>query len=101
MENRAPANNPNKCSDSVSATVAISNFVSLRETKDSKDKENKDLPCRPLTAYSKIPVPVRSPRCSLSESTLEPNTPNTRTGTSSEPDRSHVVNAQHKDKDTS
>ncbi|XP_043483044.1 tau-tubulin kinase homolog Asator isoform X2 [Leptopilina heterotoma] len=92
-ENRVCANNmPNKNPVTTTATTTVPSSVQLREHKD-KDRENS---YRPHSTYSKIPVPVKSPRCSLSESTPETNTTTTRTGTTtgSEP---AAQNSQSKD----
>lgn len=60
------------------ASTTVQNAVPLRDNKDNKEKETSSN--RTYIAHSKIPVPVKSPRCSLSESTPETNTPNAKTG---------------------
>jgi tau tubulin kinase len=96
-ENRIPVKNiSNKITPVTSAIV--SNTVILRETQENK---NKEISNRPPSVHSKIPIPVRSPRCSLSESTPETNTPNTRTGTCSEQEKTQSINVLYKDKETS
>ncbi|XP_024936854.1 tau-tubulin kinase homolog Asator isoform X2 [Cephus cinctus] len=97
-ENRAPVNtSSNGAPAATTASTTVPNTVPLRECKDNKEK---DTPSRPHSTYSKIPIPVKSPRCSLSESTPETNTPNTRTGTGSEPERSPAGIIQSKDRDS-
>ncbi|XP_008202443.1 tau-tubulin kinase homolog Asator isoform X2 [Nasonia vitripennis] len=98
-ENRLPVNNvPNKISTTTATSTAVpNNTVIFREAKENKDKEPSS---RPHSAHSKIPVPVRSPRCSLSESTPETNTPNTRTGTGSDLDKAASINLISKEKES-
>lgn len=99
-ETRVPVNNvPNKISTTTATSTAVpNNTVIFREAKENKDKEPSS---RPHSAHSKIPVPVRSPRCSLSESTPETNTPNTRTGTGSDLDKAASINLISKEKESS
>ncbi|KAJ8683700.1 hypothetical protein QAD02_019492 [Eretmocerus hayati] len=82
---------------SATSTVVTNNVVTLRDTKDGKDKEPTS---RPHSIHSKIPVPVRSPKCSLSESTPETNTPNTRTVTSTDLERVSTASLLSKDRDS-
>ncbi|XP_020706671.2 tau-tubulin kinase homolog Asator isoform X2 [Athalia rosae] len=72
--------------------------VKAKETEKEKEKEASS---RPHSTHSKIPVPVKSPRCSLSESTPDTNnTQNTaKTGTGSELDKSSVPGGQCNEKD--
>lgn len=83
---------PNKNPVTTTASTTVPSSVQLREHKD-KDRE---IAYRPHSTYSKIPVPVKSPRCSLSESTPETNTTNTRTGTTTGSE-SAAQNSQSKD----
>ncbi|KAK2587012.1 hypothetical protein KPH14_010976 [Odynerus spinipes] len=97
-ENRVPINNiSNKESGATTAVTSVPNSVPLREYKDNKEKET---PCRTYSTHSKIPIPVKSPRCSISESTPETNTPNTRTGTGSEVEKSPAPMVITKERDT-
>ena len=81
------------------ASTPVVAAVQLRESKDNKEREA--TPSRPHSSHSKIPVPVKSPRCSLSESTPETNTQNTKTGTASELEKSPAqIVQQLKDRDT-
>ncbi|XP_018049254.1 PREDICTED: uncharacterized protein LOC108687803 isoform X1 [Atta colombica] len=82
-ENR-PTVNASLQKESINLTTAsttVQNAVPLRDNKDNKEKETSS---RTYIAHSKIPVPVKSPRCSLSESTPETNTPNIKAGTGSD-----------------
>lgn len=87
----ATESRPNNASKPLVASAVsptVSSNVPLRVNKAYRDKEATG---RPHSVHSKIPVPVKSPRCSLSESTPETNT---RNGTGSS-------DAHSKDKDTS
>ena len=88
---------PNKTLSSVSSSTVVPNVVAFRESKENKEKESLG---RYHSAHSKIPIPVRSPRCSLSESTPETNTGNTRTGTGSDPDKASSANLANKEKES-
>ncbi|XP_015123077.1 tau-tubulin kinase homolog Asator isoform X1 [Diachasma alloeum] len=80
------------------STPLPTNNTVLRESKDNKER---DTTGRPHSVHSKIPVPVKSPRCSLSESTPDQNTPNTgKTGTASEVDKSGGSSTQSREKDS-
>ncbi|XP_057319024.1 uncharacterized protein LOC130663675 isoform X2 [Microplitis mediator] len=94
-ESRVNTSNTSANKPVTAPTGPNSNSVTPREPKDNKDRDTS----RPHSAYSKIPVPVKSPRCSLSESTPDANTPNTKTGTGSELDKSPTTSTQLKDKD--
>ncbi|XP_033224062.1 tau-tubulin kinase homolog Asator isoform X3 [Belonocnema kinseyi] len=95
-ENRVSTNSmPNKVPVTTTSSTTVPNTVPLREHKD-KDRE---IPSRPHSIYSKIPIPVKSPRCSLSESTPETNTTNTRTGAATGSD-SAAQNSQSKERDS-
>ncbi|KOC68797.1 Tau-tubulin kinase 1 [Habropoda laboriosa] len=98
VENRAPADDVVlKENSTVTASTTIPNVVPLREYKDNKEKE---APCRTLhNTVSKIPIPVKSPRCSLSESTPETNTQNTRSGVGNEVEKSSTPTAITREKD--
>ncbi|XP_015172163.1 PREDICTED: uncharacterized protein LOC107064249 isoform X1 [Polistes dominula] len=97
-ESRVPVNNVlNKESGTTTAVTTVPNSVPLREYKDNKEKET---PCRTYSIHSKIPIPVKSPKCSLSESTPETNTPNTRTGTGSEVEKSPAPMVVTKERET-
>ncbi|XP_012270730.1 tau-tubulin kinase homolog Asator isoform X3 [Orussus abietinus] len=98
-ENRAPSNGmPNGTLGNASTATTVPSAMPLREHKDNN--KEKEAPARPHVTYSKIPVPVKSPKCSLSESTPDTNTLNTKTGTGSEPDKSPAPTMQSKDRDT-
>ncbi|KAL6420955.1 hypothetical protein ACFW04_013619 [Cataglyphis niger] len=82
-ENR-PTANINLQKESISVTTAsttVQNAVPFRDNKDNKEKETSN---RAYVTHSKIPIPVKSPRCSLSESTPEINAPNIKMGTGSD-----------------
>lgn len=98
-ENRPTANaSLQKESTSVTtASTTVPNAVPLRDNKDNKEKET---PNRTYIAHSKIPIPVKSPRCSLSESTPETNTPNTK-GTGSDIEKLPVPLTATKEKENS
>ncbi|KAK0167601.1 hypothetical protein PV327_004976 [Microctonus hyperodae] len=72
--------------------TVVTNTPIICESKDNKERETS----RPQSAYSKIPVPVKSPRCSLSESTPDVNT---KTGTGSDMEKSPATSTQSKDRD--
>ncbi|XP_076164086.1 tau-tubulin kinase asator isoform X1 [Ptiloglossa arizonensis] len=77
VENRVPIDaDVHKENSTITASTIIPNIVPLRDYKDNKEKETS---CRTYNTVSKIPIPVKSPRCSISESTPETNTQNTRT----------------------
>ncbi|XP_076662901.1 tau-tubulin kinase asator isoform X3 [Andrena cerasifolii] len=98
VENRAPVDTAaQKENSTTTASTAIPNIVPLREYKDNKEKE---APCRTYNTVSKIPIPVKSPRCSLSESTPETNTQNTRTAVGNEIEKSSTPVAITREKDT-
>lgn len=101
-ENR-PTANANLQKESIIVTTAsttVQNAVQpLRDNKDNKEKETSS---RTYIAHSKIPVPVKSPRCSLSESTPETNTPNnTKAGTGSDIEKLPVPATATKEKENS
>nr|XP_034186999.1 tau-tubulin kinase homolog Asator isoform X2 [Osmia lignaria] len=97
VENRVPVDAVvHKENSTVTSPATIPNTVPLREYKDNKEKE---APCRTHNTISKIPIPVKSPRCSLSESTLETNTQNTRSGVGTEVDKSSTPAAITREKD--
>lgn len=98
-ESRMNTNNTsgNKATIASTTPAPVSNAAIIRESKDNKERGETP---RPHSAYSKIPVPVKSPRCSLSESTPDPNTANTKTGTGSELEKSPATSTQSKDKDS-
>lgn len=87
-ENRPNANAALQ-KESTGATVASTTTTLQNALATQRDKE-KDTSNRAYIAYSKIPIPVKSPRCSLSESTPETNNPNTKAATGSEIDKSPV-----------
>jgi len=80
------------------ASATVQNVVPLRDNKDNKEKETSS---RTYIAHSKIPIPVKSPRCSLSESTPETNTPNTKAGIGSEIEKLPVPATATKEKENS
>jgi len=80
------------------ASTTVQNVVPLRDNKDNKEKETSS---RTYIAHSKIPIPVKSPRCSLSESTPETNTPNTKAGTGSDIEKLPVPATATKEKENS
>lgn len=80
------------------APTTVQNVVPQRDNKDNKEKETS---CRTYIAHSKIPIPVKSPRCSLSESTPETNTMNIKAGTGSDVEKLPVPATATKEKDTS
>ena len=92
-------NNKSKVPSSTVAPITVPSTVSLREHKDNKDNKDRETTSRPHSTYSKIPVPVKSPRCSISESTPETNTTNTRTGVATGSE-SVAQNSQLKEKDS-
>ncbi|XP_014482904.1 PREDICTED: uncharacterized protein LOC106748669 isoform X2 [Dinoponera quadriceps] len=97
-ENRPTANVAlQKESSITTASTTVQNVVPHRDNKDNKEKETS---CRTYIAHSKIPIPVKSPRCSLSESTPETNTPNIKAGTGSEIEKLPAPAAATKEKDT-
>ncbi|XP_046741888.1 uncharacterized protein LOC124408761 isoform X3 [Diprion similis] len=76
-----------------------------KEKKRAKEREKakeKEMPSRPHSTHSKIPVPVKSPRCSLSEPTPESNnTANTtKSGTGSDMEKPSPLGNQYKEKDS-
>ncbi|XP_032667725.1 tau-tubulin kinase homolog Asator isoform X3 [Odontomachus brunneus] len=96
-ENRPTANvGLQKETSITTASTTVQNVVPHRDNKDNKEKETS---CRTYIAHSKIPIPVKSPRCSLSESTPETNTPNTKAGIGSEVEKLPVPAAATKEKD--
>ncbi|XP_076754507.1 tau-tubulin kinase asator isoform X1 [Xylocopa sonorina] len=98
VENRAPVDDTaQKENSTITASTTVPNVVLLREYKDDKEKE---APCRTHNAVSKIPIPVKSPRCSLSESTPEINTQNTRSGMGNEVEKSSMPVAITREKET-
>lgn len=82
----------------ITASTTVQNAVPLRDNKDNKEKETSS---KTYIAHSKIPVPVKSPRCSLSESTPETNTPNTKTGTGNDIEKLPVPATATKEKENS
>lgn len=98
-ENRPTANvGLQKETSITNVSTTVQNIVPHRDNKDNKDRETS---CRTYIAHSKIPIPVKSPRCSLSESTPETNTPNIKAGTGSEIEKLPVPAAATKEKDNS
>ncbi|XP_043290115.1 tau-tubulin kinase homolog Asator isoform X3 [Venturia canescens] len=100
-ENRAATGNNSLTKVASCVTVgssSISHALSHRESKDNKERETMS---KAHSSLSKIPIPVKSPRCSLSESTPETNTTqNTKTGTASEIEKSPAqIVQQTKDRD--
>lgn len=99
VENRAPVDDAmHKENGTITASTTIPNVVQLREYKDNKEKEAS---CRTYNTVSKIPIPVKSPRCSLSESTPESNTQNTRSGVGNEVEKPPTPAAITREKDAS
>ncbi|XP_043249796.1 tau-tubulin kinase homolog Asator isoform X2 [Colletes gigas] len=99
VENRVPVDGAgHKGNSTITASTTISNIVPLREYKDNKEKDGS---CRTYNTISKIPIPVKSPRCSLSESTPETNTQNTRTCLGNEIEKSSTPAAITREKDAS
>ncbi|XP_043249802.1 tau-tubulin kinase homolog Asator isoform X5 [Colletes gigas] len=97
VENRVPVDGAgHKGNSTITASTTISNIVPLREYKDNKEKDGS---CRTYNTISKIPIPVKSPRCSLSESTPETNTQNTRTCLGNEIEKSSTPAAITREKD--
>ncbi|XP_076618662.1 tau-tubulin kinase asator isoform X4 [Colletes latitarsis] len=97
VENRVPVDGAgHKGNSTITASTIISNIVPLREYKDNKEKDGS---CRTYNTISKIPIPVKSPRCSLSESTPETNTQNTRTCLGNEIEKSSTPAAITREKD--
>ncbi|XP_068979004.1 tau-tubulin kinase homolog Asator isoform X2 [Bombus flavifrons] len=97
VENRAPIDETvHKESNTITASTTMPNVVPLREYKDDKEKEVSN---RTYNTVSKIPIPVKSPRCSLSESTPETNTQNTKSimGNEVEISSTHAATAREKD----
>ncbi|XP_029161782.1 uncharacterized protein LOC114933415 isoform X2 [Nylanderia fulva] len=96
-ENRPTANASlqKEATSVTTASTTVQNAVPLRDNKDNKEKET---PNRTYIAHSKIPIPVKSPRCSLSESTPETNTLNTK-GTGSDVDKLPVPMTATKEKE--
>lgn len=90
-ESRANTNNTSLNKAIISQSSATTNNSSFRDYRDNKERDSS----RPHSVCSKIPVPVKSPRCSLSESTPDPNTQNTKTG--SEHEKSIISSTQSKD----
>ncbi|XP_011495946.1 PREDICTED: uncharacterized protein LOC105360678 [Ceratosolen solmsi marchali] len=97
-ENRVPVKNvSNKISTIVTSTIIPNTSPNIfHETKENKDKE---VLVKSYSTYSKIPIPVRSPRCSLSESTPEIHTPNTKLGVRSEQEKTQSMNVLYKEKE--
>ncbi|XP_072758924.1 tau-tubulin kinase homolog Asator isoform X2 [Anoplolepis gracilipes] len=96
-ENR-PTANPSLQKESASVTTAsttVQNAVPFRDNKDNKEKETSN---RTYIAHSKIPVPVKSPRCSLSESTPETNI---KAGTGSDVEKLPVPATKEKENTSS
>lgn len=81
------------------ASTTVQNVVPHRDI--NKDNKEKETSCRTYIAHSKIPIPVKSPRCSLSEPTPETNTLNTKAGTGNEIEKLPVPAAATKEKDNS
>ncbi|XP_066599003.1 tau-tubulin kinase homolog Asator isoform X2 [Prorops nasuta] len=97
-ENRVVASTANReNSGTVTSSSTVPSNAPLRESRENKDKESSG---RTFNIHSKIPIPVKSPRCSLSESTPDTNTPNTKTGTASEAEKSSGAAAMAKEKET-
>lgn len=98
-ENRPTANvGLQKETSITTASTTVQNVVPHRDNKDNKEKETS---CRTYIAHSKIPIPVKSPRCSLSETTPENNTPNAKAGIGSEIEKLPAPAAATKEKDNS
>lgn len=96
-ENRASVDDVmHKENSTITASTTIPNILPLREYKDDKEKEASN---RTHNTVSKIPIPVKSPRCSLSESTPETNTQNTRSGVGNEIEKSSTPVAITREKD--
>lgn len=99
VENRAPIDDTvRKENNTITVSTTIPNVVPLREYKDDKEKEVSN---RTHNTVSKIPIPVKSPRCSLSESTPETNTQNTKSIMGNEVEISSTPAAAAREKDAS
>lgn len=99
VENRVPIDaDVHKENSTITASTIIPNIVPLRDYKDNKEKETS---CRTYNTVSKIPIPVKSPRCSISESTPETNTQNTRTCLGNEIEKLSTPAAITREKDAS
>lgn len=99
-ENR-PTANISLQKESISVTTAsttVQNAVPFRDNKDNKEKETSN---RTYVAHSKIPILVKSPRCSLSESTPEINAPNIKMGTGSDIEKLPMPMITTKEKENS
>ncbi|XP_017764470.1 PREDICTED: uncharacterized protein LOC108553902 isoform X2 [Eufriesea mexicana] len=97
VENRAPVDDAvHKENSTISASATIPNAAPLREYKDDKEKEASN---RTYNTISKIPIPVKSPRCSLSESTPETNMQNTKSSVGNEIEKSSTAVAVTREKD--
>ncbi|XP_011352103.1 uncharacterized protein LOC105287926 isoform X1 [Ooceraea biroi] len=97
-ENRPTANASlqKEATGVTTASATLQNAVPQRDNKDNKEKETSS---RAYIAHSKIPIPVKSPRCSLSESAPETNTPNTKAATGSDIEKSSMPAATTKEKE--
>lgn len=99
VEIQAPVDDTvRKENSTITASTTIPNVPPLREYKDDKEKEASN---RTYNTISKIPIPVKSPRCSLSESTPETNTQNTKSGVGNEIEKSSTPAAITREKDAS
>ncbi|KAF3428910.1 hypothetical protein E2986_12520 [Frieseomelitta varia] len=100
VENRAPGDDAvHKENSPITASTTIPNVLPLREYKEDKEKEASN---RTYNTVSKIPIPVKSPRCSLSESTPDTqNTQNIRSGVGNEVEKSSTPAAITREKDAS
>ncbi|KAK9293692.1 hypothetical protein QLX08_011435 [Tetragonisca angustula] len=98
VENRAPGDDAvHKENSTITASTTIPNVLPLREYKEDKEKETSN---RTYNTVSKIPIPVKSPRCSLSESTPDTqNTQNIRSGVGNEVEKSSTPAAITREKD--
>lgn len=98
-ENRPTANiSLQKENNIISASTTVQNVIPFHDNKDNKEKETS---CKTYITHSKIPIAVKSPRCSLSESTLETNIPNIKTGTGNEIEKLPASAVATKEKDNS
>ncbi|XP_058800725.1 tau-tubulin kinase homolog Asator isoform X2 [Phymastichus coffea] len=98
IENRVLTHsNANTITATTDIPTGVSTAILCSGVKETKDKESIN---KFHSGYSKIPVPVRSPRCSLSESTLETNTVNSKTYASGDPNKALFTNILAKDNDS-
>lgn len=99
-ENR-PIANVSLQKESINVTTALTTVQNAVPPRDNKDNKEKETSSRTYIAHSKIPIPVKSPRCSLSESTPETNTTNTKAGTGSDIEKLPVPATATKEKENS